>query len=311
MHVKDFLAGKRGICPKCQQKVEIPTQSESEFAAVQGEADLISLAPPGGATSTAAQAPLVAAPAPAAFPAQAGPTPQPNYGGAAPGSAGFPTTPAPGQPGGQPAYGYAPQQQPNYGGYAGGYGGGPKLPNQRPVGAPQRDPFAEAPTAQWYVRHSTGQQYGPAPAPMFQKWLNEGRIPGDGMVWREGWSDWQTAAAVFPQLSGPYGGGMAPPPVPPPAAAPQALDPFGRSASPFGATPAPYGAAKPAVPLTPPPTGRRGPSGVLIVILLIVFLVIVIVGAIVIANRFRQGQVVEDEGEEVARLQRPAVVRSV
>jgi hypothetical protein len=33
IHVKSFLAGKRGICPKCGVKVSIPQQSDAEFAA--------------------------------------------------------------------------------------------------------------------------------------------------------------------------------------------------------------------------------------------------------------------------------------
>ena len=31
-------------------------------------------------------------------------------------------------------------------------------------------------------------------------WLGEGRLGGDSLVWREGWREWQEAAAVFPQL---------------------------------------------------------------------------------------------------------------
>lgn len=70
-----------------------------------------------------------------------------------------------------------------------------------PAGAmvPQ-DPFVQAPTAIWYVRPKTGGQYGPATNDIMRSWLAEGRIGVDSLVWREGWSDWQEAGGVFPQL---------------------------------------------------------------------------------------------------------------
>jgi hypothetical protein len=33
-----------------------------------------------------------------------------------------------------------------------------------------------------------------------RKWLSEGRVSSDSLVWREGWTDWQLAGATFPQL---------------------------------------------------------------------------------------------------------------
>jgi hypothetical protein len=32
-------------------------------------------------------------------------------------------------------------------------------------------------------------------------WLSEGRVTGDSLVWREGWTDWQAAGKVFPSLN--------------------------------------------------------------------------------------------------------------
>ncbi len=39
VNVKDFLAGKRGICPKCGARFTIPEQSEPEFLSAPDEAD--------------------------------------------------------------------------------------------------------------------------------------------------------------------------------------------------------------------------------------------------------------------------------
>jgi len=33
-----------------------------------------------------------------------------------------------------------------------------------------------------------------------RRWLSEGRVSADSMVWREGWADWKLAAPVFPSL---------------------------------------------------------------------------------------------------------------
>jgi hypothetical protein len=62
------------------------------------------------------------------------------------------------------------------------------------------DPFIEAGDAVWYVRPPSGGQYGPATGPIMRRWLGEGRITSDTLVWREGWRDWQDASAIFPQL---------------------------------------------------------------------------------------------------------------
>jgi hypothetical protein len=33
-----------------------------------------------------------------------------------------------------------------------------------------------------------------------RRWLHEGRIGADALVWREGWPDWHVAGSVFPSL---------------------------------------------------------------------------------------------------------------
>ena len=33
-----------------------------------------------------------------------------------------------------------------------------------------------------------------------RRWLSEGRVSSDSLVWREGWTDWQHAGKLFPAL---------------------------------------------------------------------------------------------------------------
>ncbi len=62
------------------------------------------------------------------------------------------------------------------------------------------DPIGEAPEAVWYVRPPSGGQYGPADGEIMRRWLDEGRVGADSLVWREGWPDWKTATSVFASL---------------------------------------------------------------------------------------------------------------
>jgi hypothetical protein len=140
LNVKAFLAGKKGICPKCGTKVRIPLVSDSALADSEIEETDASHAPSksNGAGKVAAPAVAVEAAAPLAT--------HPGDGG--------------------------------------------------------HDPIAEAPTAIWYVRPPSGGQYGPARGDIMRQWISEGRVSGDSLVWREGWTDWQTAAKLFPTLEG-------------------------------------------------------------------------------------------------------------
>jgi hypothetical protein len=63
------------------------------------------------------------------------------------------------------------------------------------------DPIAEAPAAIWYVRPPTGGQFGPARGDVMRKWVSEGRVSVDSLVWREGWPDWKNAGQLFPNLA--------------------------------------------------------------------------------------------------------------
>lgn len=146
LHVKAYLAGKKGVCPHCGAKVRIPPADEGrgeESAAEESSRR----------KSTSAQTATAANPA---------------SGTAAPVKT-------------------ATKKE------------RPANPSTEP--APEADdPIAAAPEAVWYVRPPSGGQYGPADGEIMRRWLDEGRISAESLVWREGWSDWRTGESAFPSL---------------------------------------------------------------------------------------------------------------
>jgi len=54
--------------------------------------------------------------------------------------------------------------------------------------------------AVWYVRSPAGDQYGPAPGEVFRKWLDEGRVTADCLVWREDWEEWRSASDLVQSI---------------------------------------------------------------------------------------------------------------
>ncbi len=144
LNVKAFLAGKKGICPKCGTKLRIPEASEPELLDSEEEdsdgSDAVVKNNGAGEVAVVGNAPAPAAPAVSSAPAMA-------------------------------------------------------------AAVGQSDPIAEARAAIWYVRPPTGGQYGPARGEVMRKWLSEGRVSSDSLVWREGWTDWQNAGKLFPTLN--------------------------------------------------------------------------------------------------------------
>jgi hypothetical protein len=209
LNVKAFLAGKKGVCPKCGTRFRIPAESEPGLVdsdLEEGDAGASGIKP-GNGTPVAAQA-------------------QPVMAAAAAGSQA-------------------------------------SLPPSAPASAVPGDPIAEGPQLVWYVRPPSGGQFGPAKGEIMRTWLTEGRVTGDSLVWREGWTDWQTAGTVFPTLHA--------------------------GATPQHAAPAPLaGLTTTAAPKTiAPQAGKRGTSGMAIAILVglgLLCLVLVVVLAIVLTT---------------------------
>ncbi|MGA2619806.1 MAG: DUF4339 domain-containing protein [Thermoguttaceae bacterium] len=222
LNVKEFQAGRRGICPFCGAKIQIPTQStrpsskelrQRSAAAAAGthreaveddESDQASdssptilpgeppVTAPAAPDRSAAAAAAVGAPAAGAPDAAATgktgaapPLPQPEIAAASP--------PAPAGSGPPPGATTTPAS-------IGSPPAGPVAAPLGPAPPPSGDAIADAPEMIWYVRPPTGGQFGPASGEVMRNWLAEGRVSAECLVWREGWRDWQEAAAVFPQL---------------------------------------------------------------------------------------------------------------
>jgi hypothetical protein len=199
LNVKSFLAGKKGVCPKCGTKVRIPEISEPGLDdGADGDSDAGKMAAEfGQAPELPGNGAAVKSPAAGLGPAPVIPTAMPALPTAKP-IAPIPATtmPVAAVPVAAVPVAAAPV--------------GPMAPQPQMLAAPgalaparpavPADPIAEAPMAIWYVRPPSGGQFGPARGDVMRKWIGEGRVSGDSLVWREGWADWQTAGKLFPQL---------------------------------------------------------------------------------------------------------------
>ena len=206
LNVKSFLAGKKGVCPKCGTRMRIPAASEE----AAGDSDIGEMAMAAAVVQEAAPA---ARSAPGAVPALPAATAAPAV---------FPVTPiqprpvtpvlpAPALPVGAPVMPAAPAMPVAMpampmGPMPGMPAAAPAMPlpgvaMPLPPAVAAGDPIAEAPAASWYVRPPSGVQYGPARGDVMRKWIAEGRVSSDSLVWREGWPDWKNAGQVFPHLA--------------------------------------------------------------------------------------------------------------
>jgi hypothetical protein len=203
LNVKTFLAGKRGICPKCGEKFEIPLES------VRAPGERM----PAGAA--VAETPLLVGQAGAS-----GPPPIPVASGATgPSLSTADATPTSAQPAalpmvrpfsplnpvGSPGFSSAAFPSGAAGNVAampmGAMRMGAAVATPSPA-ASAADPIAESPAAIWYVRPASGGQFGPAAGDIMRQWLTQRRVGADSMVWREGWPEWKKASVVFPSLGG-------------------------------------------------------------------------------------------------------------
>ncbi len=165
LHVKTFLAGKKGICPECGVKLQVPSTSDPRAERGDSAGDQ----PQPVAVSDDAVSTLTTEPE-----GRATATPKREGKQASqPGVANKVTT----------------AKRP------------PPAPKVPPPALADEDPIAKAGSAVWYVRHPDGSQYGPAEQTTMRQWVAEGRVGPDSMVWHEGWSDWEIAGKVFPKLS--------------------------------------------------------------------------------------------------------------
>ena len=230
LNVKSFLAGKRGVCPDCGQTFRIPPEDTHDSGVVA-----MPLPSRRGALPAGEEGPLeertfnvgenleesdfetaVAVAAAAVQPGRAFPI---ASGAPVAAAAGFPAvqdvTFLPPKPSSQPPTANQPSAESD---------AGPEIffpavkteaktqpaavPPVKPLPAPvpqappaPADAIAEAPDAVWYVRPPSGGQYGPARGEIMRKWLAEGRVSADSLVWRDGWAEWRDAGPLFPSLA--------------------------------------------------------------------------------------------------------------
>ena len=233
LNVKSFLAGKRGICPHCGAKFEIPFESVASAPpppAMAGPASKeLELKPTGpgsklgGRKADQRMGPLapVSPVVPAAKMGSVGggnatstPTPQHEVDESpAPAAADRPaveagpaTTASPGPIAASAVASWPTTETAKSSTEASNASAAPEPLRKVPPVSPATpavtpDPIAEAPSAIWYVRTNTGGQFGPARGDVMRQWIDERRVGPDYLVWREGWPEWRRASAVFPKLA--------------------------------------------------------------------------------------------------------------
>lgn len=180
LHVKAFQAGKKGVCPDCGSRFVIPMESQRVSSKERKRGATADAASSASATSDAAAATHAMADQMAdratAEPVDDDAEPveiqiAEDEQDETPVSIALPPTSS------------------------------GRIPSGPASVSSSSDPVTEAPNAVWYVRPASGGQYGPARGEIMRRWLGEGRVASDSMVWREGWSDWKTANVVFPELN--------------------------------------------------------------------------------------------------------------
>ncbi len=195
LNVKTFLAGKRGICPTCGERFEIPLESvrvpskaQKAIAGNSRPQANLSVAAGSGIAGGCAAAGGIAALSDAGGIATVVPSTTSVNGGGE-----IHTIPVPlnkQEPAAAPSKSL------------------PQSLEAKPAAsvaakalkAPGSDPIAESPAAIWYVRPAAGGQFGPAAGDVMRQWLSQRRVGADSMVWREGWPDWKRADQIFPLL---------------------------------------------------------------------------------------------------------------
>jgi hypothetical protein len=213
LNVKEFQAGRKGICPFCGAKLQIPTEStrpssrdEQQQTPASGQAagPIISAGDTVGDDSQGSMPSLTAPTMPpvGSPPSQSAAGPAVPMVSAPMVSAPLVSAPMRSMPTVAPvataSVNAAPMAMPPT---APAEPAAPPLPAVETVPASSAaDPLSEAGDVVWYVRPPSGGQFGPAGSDVMRSWLGEGRISADSLVWREGWRDWQEAGGMFPQL---------------------------------------------------------------------------------------------------------------
>lgn len=208
LHVKDFLAGKRGICPKCGAKFQIPQESEPDLVkgSKRAEDEVADVpGPVAPASPTPTELPQIEerpSPAPAdAKDAKTKSQPQPEAPVIDPDTAVARKNKR--RKAKKPVDSDVQVAEPNSTASVTAEDPSPSASEVSVSPASATDPIAEAPHAVWYVRPPSGGQFGPASGDIMRSWISEGRVTIDSLVWREGWPEWKPAGDTFPGIISP------------------------------------------------------------------------------------------------------------
>ncbi|HBE72195.1 MAG TPA: hypothetical protein DDW52_29015 [Planctomycetaceae bacterium] len=203
LHVKDFQAGRRGKCPKCQVRFRIPTADAPKSFPVSDNQpeDEDSARELQSKPTTKPGLKLPSNPSEVQTLSQ-----DPAGESDSVGSSLGPTTvqSATEVASDQPSVGDLPQ---------------PSQPasSRSPESSPQTELASVLmQSSVWYLRDAKGNQLGPADSSQMQVWLLEGKANLDSFVWCDAWPDWKAANEIFPD----YCASASVPPPPPAAAVP-------------------------------------------------------------------------------------------
>jgi hypothetical protein len=189
LHVKDFQAGKRGKCPKCQGSFRVPAKDSDFSLAVEESAAIPVIGKSTVQSKLKSKASSVLdAKMPEKKPlAKSVSPPRPDPRTVSTESASVQSTS---------------QIKPK------------DTLTQKPAEKPTEKPLeADALTmpasllplldVRWFVRPPSGGQYGPATTQMLLDWIGQKRVTADSLLWREGLTTWVSARELVPE---PFGG---------------------------------------------------------------------------------------------------------
>jgi len=176
--VKDFLAGKRGVCPTCGVKFRIPEKSGEPLAGDIFD-DPPPVDPPRPAVGvTARETPRPAAEFLADLPTARQLFLEPGRIERLPRAVGLGEAEAVSQRGGPPADLVAPPAA------------------ALPVAV------ADRPDLLWSIAAPGGDPSEPITAEQLLTWLESGGVRGDEYLWRSDWPEWRPLVDVFPDVGG-------------------------------------------------------------------------------------------------------------
>jgi hypothetical protein len=187
--VKDFQAGKRGKCPKCQGSFRVPAKDSDFSLAVEESAAIPVIGKSTVQSKLKSKASSVLdAKMPEKKPlAKSVSPPRPDPRSVSTESASVQSTS---------------QIKPK------------DTLTEKPAEKPTEKPLeADALTmpasllplldVRWFVRPPSGGQYGPATTQMLLDWIGQKRVTADSLLWREGLTTWVSARELVPE---PFGG---------------------------------------------------------------------------------------------------------